>query len=320
MKVMVTGASGFVGAHLLHRLGEMPGVSVVAMAHDVADSKSSAALKWLSLDITNKGQVRSAVSEYKPNVIFHLAAQSHVPTSFAHPEATFQVNIFGTLNVLEAVKSEAPECTVINVGSAAIYGKTFKSGKSIDEDGALEPLNPYGVSKAASDLLAGQYAASSSVKTIRLRPLNHIGPGQSVDFVVPSFVTQLLEIKKSGGKGILKVGDLSPERDFLDVRDVVDAYVTIMTKRDQIASGEVFNICSGQSFKIETVLKTLIDLIGVDVEVVVDPDRLRPVDMPIVSCSSDKLREQLHWTPRYSLEQSLKDIIESMEGHRGQGQ
>lgn len=311
MKVLVTGASGFVGKYLLRQLVQLPDLAITAVANEVPQEDLIDGVSWSKLDITSSESVDELVRSVQPEVIYHLAAQSHVPTSFSDPQQTFMVNLFGTLNLLEAAKRFAPSSTVINIGSAAAYGKTFQDGHHVDERDNFQPQNPYASSKAAADLLMAQYAESTDLKIIRLRPLNHIGPGQNKNFVVSSFASQLVEIKKSGRGGILKVGDLSPERDFLDVRDVVDAYVTILLRRDQIKSGEAFNICAGRSFKIVHVLNKLIEFSGAEVEVVVDPERLRPVDMPIVNCSSDKLRAQLNWAPKYSLEQSLRDILNS---------
>ena len=304
MVVLLTGASGFVGAHLRKRLQNHPLVKTL-----IATSPND---QYNPCDIANPSDIKALITKFKPDVVFHLAAQSNVAESFKNPNSTIHVNFLGTLNLLEAIKQSAHKSCFIYISTGEVYGETLNFEKPTTELARLQPINPYATSKAAADILVGQYGVSSSnIKTIRLRPFNHFGPGQSSSFVIPAFLNQLHFIKKNKSEPIIKVGDLSPKRDFLDVRDIINGYLIIFDNLDRIKSGDIFNLCSGRSISIQDVLDILIKKMNVNVEVVKDPDRFRPSEIPDVFASNEKIKK-LGWEPQHSIEQSIDHLIQSL--------
>ncbi len=253
--------------------------------------------------------MRAALDVAKPDVVFHLAAQTFVPDALASPQETYEANVLGTARLLEAMraysKAGASRPRLVFVSSGEAYGAQPSASFPLDERTPFHPSNPYAASKAAAEMLVLGEAHAFGVDVVVARPFNHIGPGQSDRFVIANFARQLAQIA-SGGEPIMRVGNLDARRDFLDVRDVVRAYV-VLARRG--VSGEVYNICSGIARSIRDALAALIRVAHVAVEVRDDPARMRPSDVPLFVGSYEKLRSATGWAPQISFEHSIRDIF-----------
>jgi GDP-4-dehydro-6-deoxy-D-mannose reductase len=247
------------------------------------------------------------LEQANPDVIFHLAAQPLVSTSHRDPWGTLETNIRMQLNVLEGVARVRPACRVLVVGSGEEYGLVAAKDLPIDEDTALRPLNAYATSKVTQDLLGLQYHLARNLDVVRVRPFNHIGPRQRVGFVAPDFASQIAAIELGQQSPTIRVGNLEACRDFCDVRDVVQAYLLLVTSGD---SGQVYNVGSGESHAIQELLDTLLGISRISIEVVPDPGRMRPSDVPNVVCDATRIREKTGWDPEIPFEQSLSDILD----------
>ncbi len=261
----------------------------------------------IAADISDAAAVRAALERTRPSYVFHLAAQTYVPAAFADPATTLRNNIFSALDLLEGIRTLPEPPRVLAIGSSEEYGHVRAEDNPVDEHTELRPDNPYSVSKVASDLLALQYFFSYKLPIVRVRPFNHIGPGQSERFVSGSLARQVALIEVGKQEPVIKVGNLSSQRDFTDVRDIVRAYYLAIT---QGQSGDVYNLCSGQATSIQTVLDTLLNFCTVRVRVELDQTRLRPSDVPIIVGSAAKFRQLTGWQPQISLRQSLADILD----------
>jgi GDP-4-dehydro-6-deoxy-D-mannose reductase len=301
MRVLVTGASGFVGRHLLDALR--------AGGHEtIAAGGPRDSAPFVPLDILDAAAVRRVVDDAAPDAIIHLAGQAFVPQSLTDPLGTLGVNATGTAHVLEAARAyrdrtKAP-LRMLAVSSAEVYGIQRPERMPLDENAVAHPANPYAASKHAAEIYALSWARAFGLDVLVARPFNHIGPGQDTRFVVPSFARQLAEIA-AGAPPVLKVGNLEAQRDFLDVRDVCAAYALLVANARR---GEVYNICSGRPVAIREVLRQLITIAHVPVEVRDDPERMRPSDLPILSGDPTKLRAATGWEPSFTLAASLRDI------------
>jgi GDP-4-dehydro-6-deoxy-D-mannose reductase len=247
------------------------------------------------------------LEQAQPDVIFHLAAQPLVSASRRDPWDTLETNIRMQLNVLEGVAQVNPDCKVLVVGSSEEYGLVSPEDLPIDEDVPLRPLSAYAISKVAQDLLGLQYHLTHKLPVIRVRPFNHIGPRQRVGFVAPDFASQIAAIEMGLQPPALVVGNLAARRDFSDVRDVVRAYVLLMTSGEL---GRVYNVGSGESHAIQDVLDTLLSMSQVSIQVRQDAARLRPSEVPDVVCDSTRIRECTGWQTLIPFEKSLQDILE----------
>lgn len=323
--VLITGGSGFVGRELVRALLRTTGrtqkdrqvhattftgvADLKSMAGVDTDSETVNAVHWHELDIGNAGAVDDLIARVRPSLVFHLAAQAHVPTSFADPDGTWTTNLHGTLNLLRATADHAPDATFINVASSDPYGASFRAGAAVTEATPFLPLNPYAASKAAADLAAYQFAANTDLTVIRARPFNHSGPGQGEGYVLPGFAAQIARIEAGLQEPVLRVGDLSTERDFLHVKDVVAAYVGLAEQAHAMESGAAFNIASGRSWRMADMLQQLIALSTVDIRVETDPARLRPADIQRVCGDSQALREAIAWQPCHSMDALLGELL-----------
>lgn len=304
-KAFVTGINGFAGTHLNNLLvgkGYEVYGTVKPTGEDVSDPN------LFSVDIQDFQSLKNAIEQASPDYIFHLAALASPAESFKNPSETITNNISGQLNILEAVKQlQLIETKVLVVSSAEVYGAAESHDLPMDEDTPLRPLSPYAVSKIAQDYLGYQYFKSQNVKAIRVRPFNNIGPNQAPIFVVSSFAKQIAEIEKGIKEPVMKVGNLETRRDFTDVRDVVIAYELLM-QRGEI--GEVYNIGSGKSHKIQEILDILLSLSNISIIIEKDPELMRPGDIPELLCDYTKIHKTTGWRPEINLETSLKDALD----------
>jgi GDP-4-dehydro-6-deoxy-D-mannose reductase len=304
-RYFITGIGGFLGSHLAEFL-LAEGLPVYGTIHkdfrNVEHTKDKLAL--LPCDILDRQQVETAVVKTQPQVVFHLAAQSLPVLSWKDPEATFRVNVFGTLNLLEAVRKSGIDPTILVSGSSAEYGFTRPDEMPIQEEKALRPATPYGVSKAAADLLAYLYWRTYGMKVICGRPFFVIGPRKRGD-VCSDFARGIVAVEK-GQQPSLKVGNLEAVRDFLDVQDAIGALWLLVEKG---TPGEVYNLCSGVGHKIGEVLRILLAMAMKPVPVEQDPARLRPADEPVVIGDNAKLRA-LGWEPQVPLQVTLARVLE----------
>jgi GDP-4-dehydro-6-deoxy-D-mannose reductase len=300
MRVLITGANGFVGGYLV--------AALVARGHDVvrAGHARDGAVD-ASLDLEDTQNVRDVVAGARPEALVHLAGQAFVPAANADPLAAYNVNALGTARVLEAVRTFAPRARVVVAGSSEVYGIQPRAAYPLREEVAPNPTNPYAASKVAAEAFALAAAHTYGLDVVVTRAFNHIGPGQDARFVVASFARQLAAIA-AGDPPVLAVGNLDAQRDFLDVRDVADAYAALAEAR--APSGTVYNIARGEAVAIKEILRRLITIARVPVEVREDAGRMRPADVPLIVGDASKLRAATGWTAQISLDRSLREIYE----------
>lgn len=310
MKALITGISGFAGSHLAEFLIEK-GYEVFGTFFDKSTFSNLNGfvnkIKVSRCDIRNYDALKNVMEDIKPDEIYHLAAISFVPTSLKDPKLTFDTNLYGTLNLYQAVIDLEMNPMILFVGSADEYGIVNENDLPIKEECPLNPVNPYSISKASSDFLSFFYFKNYSLNIIRVRPFNHIGPKQSPEFVCSDFAKQIAEIEKGLREPIIKVGNLEAKRDFTDVRDMVRGYWLALDKGEP---GEVYNICSERAIQIKGLLNHLLELSSRKVEIMKDPKRMRPSDNPILQGDSSKFRRRSGWKPEILLDKTLKDILE----------
>ena len=298
-RIVLTGASGFVGGHLIPRLRHAFPASTLVLC----------GAGHLELNIADRDAVQALVSQVLPDVWVNLAAISAVPAAGADPSRTWEVNLHGSLALGQAILARVPDCTLLHISSAEVYGRSFTSGKPVDETTLLAPLNTYAATKAAADLALGAMAADG-LRVIRVRPFNHTGPGQSADFVIPAFARQIARISAARQAPVLTVGSLDPLRDFLDVRDVCDAYVACLVQRDDLPGGSILNVASGIPRKIGDVLARLLELAGIEVEVEHGTALYRRVEIPLACGDATQARNNLSWSPSIDWDTTLNDVLQ----------
>jgi len=303
VRALVTGASGFVGRYLVRAL-EADGWETLACGGPAEGAP------YLPLDLADSDAIAAALDLSRPDAIFHLAAQTFVPDAVADPMPTYETNAMGTARLAHGIAAYVARSAnamprLLFTSSADVYGARPAQDYPLVESLSPRPRNPYAASKAAAEAFLLGGANGLGLDVVIARSFNHIGPGQSDRFVVPSFAAQLARIARGAAGPELLVGNLSAERDFLDVRDVVAAYVSLA--RDG-ASGEIYNVCSGVPTPIRDLLRTLILAARVPVEVREDPARMRPADSPVAFGDNAKLRAATGWAPRVSLDRSLRDV------------
>ena len=315
MKVLVTGIAGFVGRHLVDLLrSEHPGVEVFGLVkpHGTPANDLPGRIALIEADLEDAAGVDSALDLVHPDRIIHLAGQSSPHASWTDPAGTIRVNVLGLLHILEAVRKRSLAPRVLVIGSAEEYGVVDARDLPVPEDAPLRPASPYAVSKIAQGYLALQYTLSFQMGIVRTRTFNHTGPGRGEAFAESSFARQIAEIEAGRRRPVLAVGNLEAVRDFSDVRDVVRAYWTLLDRGD---AGEVYNVCSGKGIRIRDLLQKLIEISGVDVEVRLDPERLRPSDIPNLVGDPRKIRETTGWEPGIPLEKTLRDLLQHWREH-----
>ncbi|GIW08458.1 MAG: GDP-mannose 4,6-dehydratase [Dehalococcoidia bacterium] len=310
MNVLITGLTGLVGSHLAEYLLSQPGVKVFGFKRWRSDSATFRHLvgkiEIIEGDIEDRSSVERAIALSQPDRIFHLAAQSYPSESWDAPALTVQANVLGTINLLETVRHRSPNTAVHIAGSSAEYGFIRPEDCPIPETLPLRPLSPYGVSKVAQELLAYQYHVNFGLRTFITRSFNHIGPRQGERTAVQTFCKQVAEIEAGLRPPVVRVGNLTPRRDFTDVLDVCRALWLLMERG---RPGEPYNLCSGNAPVIGDVLQLVLSKARVAVTIEQDPARLRPSDEPILLGDNTKLRTDTGWTPEISLSESLDRIL-----------
>ncbi len=311
MRFLITGISGFAAAHLGRRL--------LADGHEVfgttrgAPAARAAACQTLPPDrvavvgLDDEPGMTAVVRRARPDGLFHLAALTSVPASFADPKETYRANLLGSLTVFAAVRDAGVNCRIVSVGSSDAYGLVEAEELPIVESAAFRPLSPYAVSKAAADLAAYQWSKVHGLDIVRLRPFNHTGPGQAAHFVCSDFARQIVEVKCGRRHASLDAGNLDVVRDFTDVRDVVNAYVLAWERG---ASGEAYNVCSGTARTPRQILYTMMRLSGTEAAITVRAARQRRVDIPVLIGSAAKLRGATGWAPVIGWEHTLRDLLD----------
>ena len=304
MNILITGASGFVGYYVMQALGKLHCIPL-------AGEKGA-------IDVRDSGGIKSFLSAPGTPVfdaVIHLAAQGFVPESFKNPLETFDINFTGTFNLLNALKETGFKGKILYVSSGDIYGLADESSLPIKEEYPLKPRNPYAVSKVAVEALCYQWSVvEAGMRFIVARPFNHIGPNQSESFAVSSFAKQVIEIEIGLKKPLISAGNIDATRDFLDVRDVADAYKILLEKETgkKGISGnkfDVFNICSGAEVSMRSILNLMFEITGIEAEIEIDEAKLRPNEQKRIYGSGNKLKNYTGWRPKIPLKQSIEDIL-----------
>lgn len=313
MKALVIGAGGFVGGYLISELyGRGAEVCATKLPHENINfyGSSKAVFETAELDILEESSIKELLLKFRPDYIFHLAAQSSVAVSWKKPALTVDINIKGCVNLLEAVRAAEISPRILFIGSSEEYGYAANRPEPVDESVRPEPANIYAVSKLTQNMIGELYCKAYGMDIISVRAFNHIGPGQTPQFVVADFCNQVVEISAGRKEPVMKVGNLSAKRDFTDVRDIVRAYALLAEKGK---SGETYNVGSGQAVSIQSVLDRIINISGISIAVETDPQKLRPVDVPFIEADVSKLKMDTGWARSISLEQSLADILRFMK-------
>jgi len=307
-RILITGGLGFVGKYLYTELLQS-GYDVWASDLHSACAYAGPPLNLARIRACNVAvaeDVFSLVTALKPDCVVHLAAQSSSAKALAEPRETFVTNALGTLNLLEAIRSNCPGSSVLVVGSAEIYGPQFAAGL-LTEECSLVPVSPYALSKAAQDLIALEYWRGHSVRTIRTRSFNHTGPGQTTTFALPSFASQIAQAEAGLREPVIEVGNMDTVRDFSDVRDVVRAYRLILEKGE---IGSAYNVCSGKAASMGALLQILTSLSRVKITVKKSESRMRPADIPYLVGDNSKMTARTGWKPCFEMEQTLSELLD----------
>lgn len=311
MRALITGGYGFVGRHLAQHLvscGDDVAVTCLPSERNAATHQTPlpTASQSLALDVTNRQAVNDVIALLKPDTVYHLAGRTYVPDAETELNTVFAVNFFGTINLLDAIVEQSPKSRFLYVSSSEVYGDPWPGSLPLTEAAVLRPVSAYGVTKAAADLATFKYSFRENIFTIRIRPFQHIGPGQSDQFAISSFARQVAEIKLGLRSPMIMVGNLDVKRDYSDVSDVVRGY------REAILNGkkgEVYNFCSGASIGVGELLKKLMRVAEVEAEIIVDPARVRPVDIPDIYGSNQRATRDFGWKPRIDLEGTLHSLF-----------
>lgn len=305
MKVLVTGAGGFVGPYLIKSLLEHE-YDVIALDSGNTLSVKQLPVPCFSVNIIDFDAVLKCMQQVYPDAVINLAAQSNVPKSWLQPAVTAEVNIVGSVNLLQALSLVNREGKFLSIGSGDEYGYASKEGVYLTEEMQCQPQNPYAVSKYCAGQLILQLGRKHGLSVIHARPFNHFGPGQTANFVIADFASQIAAIEKGLVKPVINAGNLNIYRDFTFVKDVVLAYVLLLEK----SSGDgIYNICSGRARMVGDILNTLVSMSNTKIQVVVDQDKFRPSDVPYFVGDNSKLRESTGWSPKHDFYQGLQEVL-----------
>ncbi len=308
MRALITGITGFAGGCLAQILLDQ-GDEVIGVSrwrrHGL--DHLSQPLVPLTADLRDPTVVDNLIADIRPDVIYHLAGQAFVPTAWADPWATIENNIRPQLNILQALVQQKSKARLLIVASNQVYGQVRQDELPVTEATPFRPENPYGVSKAAQDMLGLQYFLSHGLDVVRVRAFNHIGPRQNASFVAASFAKQIAEIEAGSSEPTLYVGNLQAKRDFTDVVDVTRAYALLMKHGE---SGDAYNVGTGQAYSIQYLLEVLLTNSRVKIDVRQVAERMRPSDVSVIYADNSKLRAITGWEPLYTFEESLKRVLD----------
>lgn len=308
MKALITGSQGFVGKHLTEFLLRK-GVEVIGLVReqDGVFSNRSRSLQVVTGDIADAERVQIVLEEIRPDQIYNLAAITSVPVSLRDPRITFCVNTGGILNIFEAVRRIGLTTRVLNVSSAQVYGSLPSSEVAFSETSALNPNTTYSASKIMAETLAESYVSAFGIDIVTVRPFNHIGPGQPPDFACSDFAWQIARIRRGIQSPVLHTGNLNAERDFTDVRDVVEAYWAALSKG---VTGRIYNVCSGTAVSLRAIVESLCRLAGIPVQLKFESERIRSSDNLRICGNAARIKRELGWTPKIPIETTLRDVLD----------
>lgn len=306
-KALITGISGFAGSYLAEFLlgKNLKVAGIIRKKENPNITHIEDKLELFLADLQNEAQVKKIFKKVKPDIIFHLAGFSVPRLSFENPSKVFEANVISAVNLFEAIVSAKLKPVVISIGSSEVYGIT-EAGRKISEKFPVQPISPYGVSKATQDNLAYYYFKNYQIPAIVLRPFNHIGPRLQPTIAVSSFAKQIAAIEKGFAESVIYVGNLKARRDFTDVRDMVRAYF-LATLR--CTPGEIYNVGSGKSYSLAKILEILLTFAKVKIKIKIDKKLLRPLDIPEFVADSTKFMKKTSWKPEITLEKTLKDTL-----------
>lgn len=305
MKVLVTGAGGFVGEYLV-KLLKAHNHDIVAIGINNGTFLKELSIPTHVVNILDYPVLRETMQNVVPDAVIHLAAVSNVPISWNKPGLTIDVNIHGTVNVLQALYEVNPKAKFLNIGSSDEYGLTAKCGKPLTEDMPCQPQNPYSISKYCTEQMVLQLGKKYGMNVISTRSFNHFGPGQAKGFVVSDFASQIKAIEAGEQEPVIRVGDLSAARDFTFVSDVVEAYVSLIEK--DVESG-VYNVCSGKAMTVQEILDMMLHLSSKEIKVEIDEGKFRPSEVPFFVGCADKLSNATGWKVSTDIVDGLKNIL-----------
>ncbi|MDK8181676.1 GDP-mannose 4,6-dehydratase [Paenibacillus sp. UMB4589-SE434] len=304
---MITGGTGFVGRHLANYINSLNDGHQIwcTYANEVPHINSS--FNYIRMPLGDPLTIKKVIKDVMPDIVFHLAGQSNVHKSWENKIGTFEVNLNGTIFLLDAIKEIVPYSVIVTIGSSEEYGLKNTEDMPLVESSTLTPTNPYGLSKMAMGMISQQYNKAYGLKTIHVRPFNHIGPGQSSGFVVPDLINQIVSIESALDKDpIIYTGNLSSIRDFTDVRDIVKAYWLLAISE---ISGEVYNVSSGIGRSVENLLDIMISYSTREITVRKDLKRYRPLDNPIYIGDNNKLINHTGWGTQIDIHKTIRDVM-----------
>lgn len=318
-KALVTGADGFVGQYLIGHLLEA-GYTVSASTLELPPTRTvlgpaqMAAVDWKAADVLDHDALYRQIAAVRPQQVYHLAGFASGALARSHAAQAMRINAGGTVNLCEAVLSVQADFSefdpdIFVMGSGDAYGDAALLGEPLTEDMALRPVSAYGLSKACQELAGHTYRRAHGLKTTVCRTFNLVGPGQMSPFVVPNFCEQVATIASGDVEPVLHVGNLDVERDFTDVRDAVAAFRAVMEKPDR---GTVYNVASGQPVAIRTIVDWIVSEAGLEVEICVDPERVRSEDLPRIAGDSSLLRTETGWEPTRAIEDTVREVYRSI--------
>jgi GDP-4-dehydro-6-deoxy-D-mannose reductase len=308
LRALITGIAGFAGSYLAEAIRtetdwEVWGVVIGSVGRASAISRA----RILTTDLREPEQARVLVEAARPDWVFHLAAQAYVPQSWADPWDTYQTNIRSQLNLLDSLGRVGSTARVLVVSSNEVYGYARAEDLPLNEQAPLRPNSPYAVSKLAQDFMGLQYFLDRKLPVIRVRPFNHIGPRQNERFVAPSFAKQIVEIERGLREPVLRLGNMTAQRDFTDVRDMARAYILAIQHGEP---GDVYNIGSGRAHSVREMLDIMLAHSSIKITEETDPAKFRPSDTPISYADPSKFKRQTGWEPGFSFEQTCVDILD----------
>jgi GDP-4-dehydro-6-deoxy-D-mannose reductase len=314
-RILVTGVTGFAGGHLVEALLARGERQIVGLSRGgdwgPVWKRLAGQIELRRCDLCDRAQIEAVLRDVKPGRVFHLAGYAHVGRSLSEPDAAWNGNLTATRTLYDAVERSGSQPRILFVGSGLVYGQADDPTQAPDENSPLRPTTPYGSSKAAADLLSYQVSVSPGLDVVRARPFNHVGPGQSPQFALPNFARQIVAIERQQRPPVLETGNLSSCRDLTDVRDVIAAYLLLMERG---RTGEAYNVGSGQTLSMQAVLERMLSLAGLKVELRQRAELLRAVDQAVVRVNADKLRREVGWQPRFTLDQTLADTLTYWRG------